>query len=325
MATYRNPRSLTTARRPTHGTSSPIRCCYPYTPASPQPSRLQPPANLGQELAIMHPHSNPLFPNSTRVTRSLPENPTSDLALPSLEHLANALHALSTTPEGSSRSRSKHSASDRVGRVPSCERRSSHRRRSRVSSRSRDRRSTRDHSGIEPEHVPAPTWSYEAVSPKTPVRKMHYVPATPSSSMCSPPPVAPKLFSPAAIKEVMRLPTPPSSHSSSPRQAPSSPPKRHYTPAPSEAPIPPSEVKLLPPVIQVSVPTPPSQTSPLPSVEKPKAVMSKLTRFALAGREFDGDDAAINALMTSFDYIVDSLVRLDDDEDEDHASELSID
>ncbi|KAG9077935.1 hypothetical protein FS749_010139, partial [Ceratobasidium sp. UAMH 11750] len=221
MAAYRNPRSFST-RRPAHGTASPSRCCYPYTPASPQPSRPAP--NLDHRLVMYpHPHPEPLFPNSTPVTRSLPENPTSDLALPSLEHLANALHALA--------SRNKL-VSDRRGR----ERRSSHRR----PSHSRDRRPTRDQP--EPEqgtiqHVSASTWVFETTSPKTPKRKLHYVPATPSA-MYSPPPASMKQFSPVPAKEA--LPTPPSSHaSSSPRQLPSSPPKRHYTPAPVEVHVPP--------------------------------------------------------------------------------------
>ncbi|KAG9080833.1 hypothetical protein FRC06_006092 [Ceratobasidium sp. 370] len=293
MAAYRNPRSFSTARRPTHGTASPIRCCYPYTPASPQPSRPAPP-NPDHRL-VMHPQ--PLFPNSTPVTRSLPENPTSDLALPSLEHLANALHALA---------RSKNKLpSDRPGR----DRRSSHRRPSRAPSATRDRRATRDQP--EPEqgavHVPASTWTFEASSPKTPRRKLHYVPATPSA-LYSPPPAAMKHISPVPAKET--LPTPPPSHaSSSPRQLPSSPPKRHYTPAPIEAHA--SQV----PVLAIEAP---------PTVTPPPATVSKFTRLVLAGRETAADDAAIQALMSSFDRIADSL-DCDDDEEGECRSELSID
>ncbi|KAG9122660.1 hypothetical protein FRC07_000866 [Ceratobasidium sp. 392] len=312
MAAYRNPRSFSSARRPTHGTASPSRCCYPYTPASPQPAATRVQANLDHQLVIMHPHPHPqpLFPNSTPVTRSLPENPTSDLALPTLEHLANALHALAA--EGSSSSRGR---SGRHGRLPSCERRSSHRRKSRVSSQSRDRRpaGTRDshHAHHElVEHVPASTWAFETaitVSPNNKlvpavpqtVRKLHYVPATPSALYASPS-VSLKQFSPAPVKEA--LPTPPPSHaSSSPRQLPSSPPKRHYTPT---HPSPRVEA----PVIQLLCPTPP------PIEPAAAASKSKFTRLVLAGRETAADDAAIEALMSSFDRIVDSLSGDDDDD-----------
>ncbi|KAG8744650.1 hypothetical protein FRC10_009683 [Ceratobasidium sp. 414] len=247
-----------------------------------------------------HPHPQPLFPNSTPVTRSLPENPTSDLALPSLEHLANALHAVAG-------SRSKL-PSDRRGR----ERRSSHRRPSRAPSSSRDRRTTRDQP--EPEqgavHVPASAWAFETSSPKTPKRKLHYVPATPSA-LYSPPPARMGPCSPVPAKESLPTP-PPSQASSSPRQLPSSPPKRHYTPAPVEAHAPPVAAPVLaieaPPAIEVSAP---------PAV-------SKFTRLVLAGRETAADDAAIKALMSSFGRIADSL-DCDEDDEEECRSELSID
>ncbi|KAG8685092.1 hypothetical protein FRC09_014967 [Ceratobasidium sp. 395] len=321
MAAYRNPRSFQSARR-THGTASPSKCCYPYTPASPQPTRAQT-AVEHHQLAIMplH-HQAPLFPNSTPVTRSLPENPRSDLALPSLEHLANALHALAS--DGSSRNRLAP-ATDRRGRLPSCERRSSHRRKSRVSSQSRDRRpgtSTRDHhhnsQHAEPEqwavvHVPASTWAFEPAPPTTTTkkstptstRKLHYVPATPSTLYASPP-ASLKHLSPGPQAKGT-LPTPPLTRaSSSPRQVPlpSSPPKRHYTP---HAPVPAPVKTVEAPVIQLLCPTPP----PVETVSK-----SKFTRLVLAGRETAADDAAIEALMSSFDRIVDSLDGNDNDDDD---------
>jgi len=161
--------------------------------------------------------------------------------------------------------------------------------------------------------VPASVWSFEACSPKTPLRKkMHYVPATPSTSHYSPQAASQKQVSPMSFKN--ELPTPPPSHaSSSPKQYPSSPPKRHYTPAPALALELPA-VDL--PITIVQPPTPsPSETS-----SRPEVATSKLARFALAGRETSADDAAIEELMQSFDRYMDSLI-----DKSDCGSEISID
>lgn len=323
MSAYRNARSFTTSRRHgghANGFNTPIRCCYPYTPASPASTK----PILSQDLALVcaqspaeliHPNPQPLFPNSTPVTRSLPENPTSDLALPSLEHLVKALHAIAPSSgmqhsssalqdclPTSRRGGHKHPTPDRHGRMPSCERNSSHRNRDRRMS-SRDRRERRSgaalaltphHPGAgyesdrEAEHVlasPAPIRrAFETSSPKVRVGKMHYVPATPAHSTYSPKTASLKATSPMSFKN--DLPTPPPSHpSSSPKQYPSSPPKRHYTPAP------------------------PAFSSPSLPPRDPaaEAAFFKFKRLVLACRETAEDDKAIEALMNDYDRVMSSL------------------
>lgn len=323
MAAYRNARSFTTSRRPgghANGFTTPIRFCYPYTPASPASTK----PTLSQDLALVcaqppaeliRTNPQPLFPNSTPVTRSLPENPTSDLALPSLEHLVKALHAIAPSSgmqhsssvlqeclPTSRRGGHKHPASDRHGRMPSCERNSSHRNRDRRMA-SRDRRERRSgaalaltphHPGAgyesdrEAEHVltsPAPIRrAFETSSPKARVGKMHYVPATPAPSTYSSKAASLKSPSPMSLKN--ELPTPPPSHpSSSPKQYPSSPPKRHYTPAP-------------PALASPSLP---------PRDPVADAAFSKFKRLVLAGRETTADDKAIEALIEDYDRVMSSL------------------
>ncbi|KAF8602297.1 hypothetical protein BDV93DRAFT_524079 [Ceratobasidium sp. AG-I] len=277
----------------------------------------------------MHSNTQPLFPNSTPVTRSLPENPTSDLALPSLEHLVKALHAIAPSSgiqhSGNAlqeclpavrRGGHKYPTSDRHGRMPSCERYPSHRSRDRRMP-SRDRRE-RPASSRERRAGPAlaltPHHQYHAGAGYESDREAEHVPASPAPVRrgfeTSSPKVrvgkmhyvpatpAPSAYSPkaASLKAYSplsfknNLPTPPTSHpSSSPKQHPSSPPKRHYTPAPA--------------------PASPTLSSPSLPPKNPAtdAAFSKLKRFVLAGRETAADHEAVESLMEIYERVMGSF------------------
>jgi hypothetical protein len=241
----------------------------------------------------------PLFPSATPVTRSLPENPTSDLALalPSLAHLTKALyaHALASSQQdcATSSRRHGHGKSDRHGCVGRDRRLPSRDRRERRTDSCERRASTMHHHreakhvsietrmpALEPQTQPATT--FETSSPR---RKTHYVPAMPSGAAYSPQANYHhelKQQSPTRAG----LPTPPSSApSSSPKQRPLLPPKRFSAP----------ELHLPPP--------PPSQ-----DVATVDAALSKFRRFVLACRETSEDEDRISALIDSYDQIMGSLV-----------------
>ncbi|KAG9089427.1 hypothetical protein FS749_001343, partial [Ceratobasidium sp. UAMH 11750] len=76
-------------------------------------------------------------------------------------------------------------------------------------------------------------------------------------------------------------------------------------------------VHVPPPVLAIEAP-------PVIEVSAPPAVISKFTRLVLAGRETAADDEAIQALMSSFDRIADSL-ECDDEDEEECKSQWSID
>lgn len=269
--------------------ATPIKCCYPYTPAS--PASMQPPQQPNllsspQPQGTMAQAHKPLFPNSIPVTRCLPENPTSDLALalPSLEHLTQALYAHASQQDCATvtRRRDKHG---RDRRLPSRDRRER-----RTASCERRAPMVLPYASREAGHV-----SKEAVQPvlepqpqlarafetSSPRRKMHYVPATPS--IYSPQLNSFELKQPSPTR--ISLPTPPSS-------LPSSSPKQQYH---SPDPVP----KLL-----LAPPSPP----PTRNVAETDAALSKFRRLVLACRETEEDEDRIDALIESYDQIMGSLV-----------------
>lgn len=290
MAAYRNSRSFTTSRRlPGHayGTATPIKCCYPYTPASPasmQPSHLELPL-CPQPRGSMVQTRQPLLPNPIPIARCLPENPTSDLALalPSLEHLTNALYAHASSQDCATASR-RHGKSERHGRrdrrlpsrdrrTASCERRAS----KLLHCPYREVEHVQMSEAIQPvlEPQPQPAATFETTSPR---RKMHYVPATPSHSVYSPQPNSPELKRPSRTA----LPTPPSSlPASSPKQQLSSPQSSPKLSAPP---------------------------SPTRSAAEAHPALSKFRRLVLACRETEADNDRIDALIDSYEQIMGSLV-----------------